>query len=159
METFQQRTVSYMTDTNISPELARELIATANEAEERGREISSRSWLAPVLSVFIGALMGAFLIASVYFLPDATAVEAAWISGAYVAGILLAVTAYNLGRKVVTRGWLDRYQKGIAASSAVFFVALALSFLVEERSLALWLPLAIAAALPVTILGAKQGAR
>jgi hypothetical protein len=132
------------------------MIATAAAAGDRGDRLASRARLAPAMSVFIGCLMAAFLLAALYLFPNATAGEAALLSGGYAAGILLAVGAYNLGRKVVTRGWLDRYRRGIAISSGVFFAALALSFLVAERSPLLWLPIAVAVALPVSVLGARR---
>ncbi|WP_066039298.1 hypothetical protein [Herbiconiux solani] len=141
---------------HLTPSDARALIAAAESGAAQGDAISARAWLAPALSIFLGALMGAFLLAGVYLLPVATAPEAALISAGYAAGILLVVGAYNLGRRVVTRGWVERYSKGVAISSGVFFVALALSFLVGERSLVLWVPLAIAVALPVAILGTRR---
>ncbi|MGD8193425.1 hypothetical protein ACEXQB_002890 [Herbiconiux sp. P18] len=148
-----------MTDTELTPHAARELIDVASTAGDRGDALAGRAWLAPAMSVFLGALMAAFLLAAIYLFPTATGLQAAAISGGYAVGILIVVTAYNLGRKVVTRGWLARYRRGVAYSSGVFFVALALSFLVEERSLLLWLPLAVITALPVAVLGTRRDAR
>ena len=41
----------------------------------------------------------------------------------------------------------------------IFFVALALSFLVSERSPVLWIPLAVAAAIPVSVYGSQKVTR
>ena len=41
----------------------------------------------------------------------------------------------------------------------IFFVALALSFLVETRSPLLWVPLAVAAAIPVGVYGSMKAER
>jgi hypothetical protein len=148
-----------MASTDLSADAARELIAAAEGGRERGDALSKNTWLGPVLSVFIGLLMGAFLMASIYLLPVATPLEAAIISGSYLAGILLAVGVYNLGRKVTARGWIDRYQMGLAISCGIFFVAVALSFLISERSLLLWAPLSVATVLPIAIFGTKRPAR
>ena len=145
-----------MTGSDITADTARELLAAADAGTQHGDELARRSWLAPAMSVFIGLLMGAFLLASIYLFPTATAVEAALICGGYAAGILLAVLAYRLARRVVRSGWLDRYETGLAISCAVFFVALALSFLVSERSALLWVPLAVATVLPISYFGTKR---
>lgn len=148
-----------MTSAHLTPDTARDLLEVAEGGAERGDTIAGRAWLARSMSVFLGLLMGAFLLAAIYLFPDATALEAAALSGGYAAGILIAVGAYNLGRKVVTRGWLERYRRGVMNSCGVFFVALALSFLVAERSPVLWVPLAVATVLPVAVLGGRRVSR
>jgi hypothetical protein len=148
-----------MTRYEITPDTARELLAAAEPGREHGDSLAGRSWLGPVLSVFIGLIMGGFLLASVYLAPTATAGEWLLVVGGYIAGIVAAVLAYNMGRKVTSTGWLDRYQKGLAISCAVFFVALALSFLTAERSLILWVPLAIGTIIPIAVLGTRRPAQ
>lgn len=145
-----------MTDSEITTDTARELLAAAETGRTTGDRIVTRAWVAPAMSVFIGLLMGAFLLATIYLFPTATGVEAAIISGGYMAGILTAVAAYNLGRRVTPTGWIDRYQRGLTISCVVFFVSLALSFLIDERSALLWVPLAVATVLPVSYLGTKR---
>ena len=145
-----------MNDSRLTTDTARELIAAADAGQEHGDQLARRSWLAPSMSVFIGLLMGAFLLASIYLFPTATGLQAALISGGYMAGILLAVATYNLGRRVVTIGWIDRYERGLTISCVVFFVSLAFSFLVDERSALLWVPLAISTVLPISYFGTKR---
>lgn len=145
-----------MNDSTLTSATARELLAAADSGQEHGDQLARRSWLAPAMSVFIGLLMGAFLLASIYLFPTATALEAALISGGYAVGILAAVTAYNIGRRVLAIGWLDRYERGLTISCVVFFVSLALSFLIDERSALLWVPIAIATVLPVSYFGTKR---
>lgn len=146
-----------MTSAHLTPDAARDLLEVAEGGAEWGDTIAGRAWLARSMSVFLGLLMGAFLLAAIYLFPDATALEAA--AGGYAAGILIAVGAYNLGRKVITRGWLERYRRGVMISCGVFFVALALSFLVAERSPVLWVPFAVATVLPVAVLGGRRVSR
>ena len=145
-----------MNDTEITPETARELLTTAGSGQATGDRIATSAWVARAMSVFIGLLMGAFLLASIYLFPTASGLEAALISGGYLAGILVAVAAYNLGRRVTPTGWIDRYERGLAISCTVFFVSLALSFLVDERSALLWIPLTVATVLPVSYYGTKR---
>ena len=145
-----------MNDSTLTPDTARDLLATAETGRGHGDSLAARSWLAPAMSVFIGLLMGAFLLASIYLFPTATGPEAALISGGYAAGILIAVFSYNFARRVVTSGWIDRYERGLAISCVVFFVSLALSFLIDERSALLWVPLAVATVLPISYLGTKR---
>ncbi|BDZ49503.1 hypothetical protein GCM10025867_17440 [Frondihabitans sucicola] len=148
-----------MTDADLTPDAARDLLTVADAARERGDDISRRALLGPAMSAFIGLLLGAFLLASIYLFPTATPLQGLLISGGYAVGILASVTAYNVGRRATPTGWLQRYQKGLALSCGVFAVALALSFLVEERSAALWVPLAVATALPIAILGSTRARR
>ncbi len=143
----------------LTPASARELLGAAGAGREHGDALVRRAWIGPAVSVVIGLLMGAFLLAAVYLFPTATPLEAAVLSGGYALGIVAAVTAYNLGRRVTPAGWLRRYEKGLVISCGVFFVALALSFLVGERSPALWLPLAVVTALPIALAGTRRTAR
>ena len=145
-----------MNTANLSPDAARELLAAADTGREKGESLAARAWVAAAMSVFIGLLMGAFLLASIYLFPTATGPQAALISGGYLAGILLAVLTYNLGRRVTPTGWIDRYERGLAISCVVFFVSLALSFLIDERSAVLWISLAVATVLPVSYFGTKR---
>jgi hypothetical protein len=155
------RKASTMNDHDLSPEAAGELLEIARRARARGSDLNRGAWLAPAVSLFIALLMGAFLLASVYLLPTATGPEALLISGGYTVGILVSVTAYNFGRRVTPTGWMKRYQRGLMYSFAVFAVSLALSFLVGERTPWLWVPLSIATALPLAVLGTRthRGAR
>jgi hypothetical protein len=144
------------TGTNLTPEQARDLLTTADVGIDRGISTAVRSRLGAGLSIGIGALVAAFFIAAVYVLPYATWQVALLVSGGYAAGILVAVTVYNRYRRVTPVGWVARYQRGLAVSMAVFFVALALFFLVGEASPWLWVPLAVAAGLPVAINGSRK---
>jgi hypothetical protein len=145
-----------MTNVNLTPDTARELLAIAGNASKQGDALSKGAWIGPALSVFIGLLMGAFLMASIYLLPTATGLQALLISAGYAAGIGISVTAYNLSRKVTPTGWVKQYQKGLSISCVVFFLSLALSFLIDERTPWLWVPLAIATVLPISILGSQR---
>jgi hypothetical protein len=155
----QKAKVVPMAEYDVAPDTARELLIAAEAGREHGDTIAGRSWLGPVLSVFIGVLMGGFLLASVYLAPTATAGVWLLVVAGYVAGILISVFAYNVKRKVTSIGWLKRYQKGLAISCGVFFVALSVSFLVAERSPILWVPLAIATVIPIAVFGMKRPAR
>lgn len=148
-----------MTNADLTPAAAREILTVASNVSKQGDAIGKRAWLGPALSVFIGLLIGAFLMASIYLLPTATGLQAFLISAGYAAGIGISVIAYNLGRKVTLTGWVKRYQKGLSISCVVFFVSLAVSFLVAERTLWLWVPLAVATVLPISILGTKKSAQ
>jgi len=145
-----------MNDSDLAADTARGLLAVADSGHATGDRIAGRAWVAPTMSVFIGLLMGVFLLASIYVFPTATGLQAALISGGYLAGILVAVAAYNLGRRVTPSGWIDRYERGLAISCVVFFVSLALSFLIDERSALLWVPLAVATVLPISYYGTKR---
>jgi len=154
--------VSTVTDTPTPPISASEataLLGTADDAIRRGSTISDRWWLGSVLSIALGVLVGVFLLASVYLLPTATGQEALIISLAYAAGIVIVTTVYNLFRRLTPVGWNDRYRRGLMITMGIFFVALALSFLVSERSPVLWVPLAVAAAIPVSVYGSRKVAR
>jgi hypothetical protein len=151
--------MSDMSNTELTAATARELLDAADSGRHHGDALSSRSILGPALSVFIGLIMGGFLMAAVYVLPTATPLEALLVVVGYSLGIALSVVVYNLGRRITPIGWMDRYQKGLAISCGVFFTALALSFLIGERSLFLWIPLAIATVIPIAFLGTKRQAR
>jgi hypothetical protein len=141
---------------NLSHDEAKALLTAETEGRQHGDTLVGTSIIGPAASVLIGLLMSAFLLAALYLFPTATMGEFLLIVGGYCAGIGVAVTAYNLGRRSTPRGWLQRYQKGLAISCAVFAGVLALSFLVSERTPFLWVPLAIAIALPISILGTKR---
>ncbi len=138
---------------------AQELLAAAELGADRGDTLARRSRLGGILGIALGVLVGAFLLAGVYVLPVATPSVALIVSAAYVAGILAFVTVYNVGRRVVPAGWMRRFHRGLSITLVVFAIGLALSFLTPERSLLLWIPLAVAAALPVGILSSLRTAR
>lgn len=148
-----------MTSSNLSPSDASALLETADDAIRRGDTVSDRWWLGSVLSIALGILVGVFLLASVYLLPTATGQQALVISLAYAAGIIIVTTVYNLFRRLTPTGWNRRYQRGLMITMGIFFVALALSFLIAERSALLWVPLAIAAAVPVSVYGSLKASR
>jgi hypothetical protein len=143
----------------LSPAEAADLLGAADAATERGDAVGRRARLGTALSVAIGCLVGAFLLAGVYVLPNTTWQGAAAVSGAYLVGIVASTTLYTVFRRVTPTGWLRRFHRGLTVTVGVFLVALALSFLVPERSLLLWIPLAVLAALPVTILGGRRVSR
>ncbi|ARJ06601.1 hypothetical protein B5808_16250 [Cnuibacter physcomitrellae] len=147
-----------MTD-HMTPDTARELLATAEDAADRGAAASRGAWIGAATSVAIGLLLAGFLLASVFLFPTADGPTAALIVGVYAVGIVLATTVYNLGRKLTPAGWIRRYSIGLASSMGVFAIALALSFLVDERSLWLWVPLAVLTAAPLAVLGSIRGNR
>ena len=152
-------TVSNSPISPISPSEATALLGTADDAIRRGSTASDRWWLGSVLSIALGILVGVFLLASVYLLPTATGQEALIISLSYAAGIIIVTTVYNLFRRLTPIGWNDRYRRGLMITMGIFFVALALSFLVSERSPVLWVPLAVAAVIPVSVYGSLKAAR
>lgn len=147
-----------MTD-HMTPDTARELLATAEDAADRGSAASRESWIGAATSIAIAVLLAGFLLASVLVFPTADGLTAALIIGVYAVGIVLATTVYNVGRKLTPAGWMRRYSIGLASSMGVFAIALALSFLVDERSLWLWVPLAVLTAAPLAILGSIRGTR
>jgi hypothetical protein len=142
--------------TNLDAITAQRLIEVAHTGTAVGDAVSRRSRLGAVLSCGIAALVAAMLLAGVYVLPVASGPVALAVSTGYLAGILIAVTIYNVFRSVTPRGWIRRYSLGRMISMGVFFVALALSFLTDTRSPFLWVPLAIASALPLAVLGSKR---
>ena len=144
---------------DLSPGDAASLLNTADAAIDRGNTVSRRWWLGSVLSISLGVLVGVFLLASVYLLPTATGQGAIVISLAYAAGIAIVTTVYNVFRRLTPIGWNDRYRRGLMITMGIFFVALALSFLVSERSPVLWIPLAVAAAIPVSVYGSQKVTR
>lgn len=112
-----------------------------------------------MLSIALGILVGAFLLAAIYLFPTATGLEAFLISVGYIVGIIVVTTVYNVFRRLTPIGWNDRYQRGLLITMGIFFVALALSFLTTERSALLWVPLAVAAVIPVSVYGSRKAAR
>jgi hypothetical protein len=144
---------------HITPDTARDLLAAAGDAARRGDSAGRASWIGAATSITIGVLVAGFLLASVYLFPTANAGTAALIVGVYAVGIILAVTVYNVGRRLTPAGWMRRYSLGLACTMGVFACALALSFLIDERSLWLWAPLALATALPLAVLGSIRTAR
>ncbi|WP_213816413.1 hypothetical protein [Glaciihabitans sp. dw_435] len=144
---------------DITPDAARALLATADTSGERGRSAGDRSRIGAVLSIALGALVSVFFLASVYVLPVATWQVALVVSAGYVVGIVAIVTIYNVFRRVSPTGWIDRYNRGLAVSLGIFFVGLALSLLITERSPVLWVPLALASGLPVAINGSRRASR
>jgi hypothetical protein len=148
-----------MTNVDLTPTTAQQLLDTAYTAEKKTDSVIQRAWISSAASIFIGLLMGAFLLASVYALPNGSGLQALLISAGYVAGIIIATTTYNLGRTLTRIGWVQQYQKGLAISCGVFFVALAASFITDQRSLWLWMPLAVITVLPVSYFGAKKVVR
>ena len=144
---------------DLSPGDAASLLNTADAAIDRGNTVSRRWWLGSVLSISLGVLVSVFLLASVYLFPMATGQEALIMSLSYAAGIIIVTTVYNVFRRLTPMGWNERYRRGLMVTMGIFFVALALSFLVSERSPLLWIPLAVAAAIPVSVYGSKKVTR
>jgi len=144
---------------DLSPGDAASLLNAADAAIDRGNTVSRRWRLGSVLSISLGVLVGVFLLASVYLLPTATGQGAIVISLAYALGIAIVTTVYNVFRRLTPIGWNDRYRRGLMITMGIFFVALALSFLVSERSPLLWIPLAVAAAIPVSVYGSQKVTR
>jgi hypothetical protein len=142
--------------TNLDATTAQRLIDVARTGTAAGDRVSSRSLLGAALSCGIAVLVAAMLLAGVYVLPVASGPVALAVSAAYLAGIVIAVTIYNVFRSVTPRGWVRRYSLGLMISMGVFFVALALLFLTDIRSPFLWVPLAVASALPLAVLGSKR---
>jgi chromate transport protein ChrA len=143
----------------ISSNDAATLLGAADDAFHRGVTVSDRWWLGSVLSIALGILVGAFLLAAIYLFPTATGLEAFLISVGYIVGIIVVTTVYNVFRRLTPIGWNDRYQRGLLITMGIFFVALALSFLTTERSALLWVPLAVAAVIPVSVYGSRKAAR
>lgn len=147
------------THEQLTTDQAKLLLDTADAASATGESVGEKAWIGPALSIFLGVLVGLFLLAGVYVLPVASGPVALAVSVAYAVGVLLSVTIFNLYRRATPAGWIKRYQRGLFITMAVFFVALAMSFLIDERSPFLWVPLAIATALPLSIIGSTKATR
>jgi hypothetical protein len=148
-----------VTNSHISSSDAAALLGTADDAIRRGETASDRWWLGSVLSIALGIFVGAFFLAAIYLFPTATGLEAFFLSLGYTVGIVVVTTVYNVFRRLTPIGWNVRYRRGLMITMGIFFVALALSFLVETRSPLLWVPLAVAAAIPVGVYGSMKAER
>lgn len=138
---------------------AQQLLDAAERGAVQADAVTGRSRIGGITGIGIGVLVGAFLLAGVFVLPVATLPVALVVSGAYALGIVAFTTAYNAVRRVVPAGWVRRFHLGLVITMAVFAIGLALSFLTPERSLLLWIPLALACALPIAILATVRAAR
>jgi len=129
---------------------AQRLLDAAATADAGGMRAASGSRrVETALSVAIGLLLGSFLIGVVYVFPTDNVALIIGVSAAYAVGIWASVFVYSIVRRASTPGWAKRYTTGVFISTAIFFVGVALTFVVPTGNPVLWVPLAVAAAVPV----------
>ena len=139
---------------------ARQLLDAAGTGEQSGVRMSEsgrRSLL--IFSTVLGLCVSLFLLGVVYVFPTGELVPIILVSLGYAAGVLISVTMFNTLRKSSSRGWQRRYITGLSISMSLFFIGVALTFLVTITTPLFWVPFAVLVAVPLVVSALVGGRR
>ena len=140
--------------TTSSPLNPRELLDAATAADSSGAAIARRGSRAiATMSTAIAVLVALFLLAVVYIFPTDNLPLIVASVVAYGIGILASVMIYNRLRVSSGPGATHRYMVGLALTMGLFFVGVALTFLIDLTTPLLWVPFAVVVAVPLIVTG------
>ena len=110
-------------------------------------------------SVATGTLVGLFLLAAVYIYPEGgTRVNIA-TTIAFVALVVASAAVFLKVRTTPQTGWGARFAAGLGGTMAFYSSALVFALASGLTSPVIWIPVAIAVALPVAVLGSIASKR
>ena len=133
---------------------ARELLDAANAADSSGARLARRGSAAiATMSISIAVLVALFLLSVVYIFPTGNIPLITASVSLYAIGIFASVTVYNRLRVSTGPGATHRYIVGLAWTMSLFFVGVALTFLIDLTTPLLWIPFAIVVAVPLSVTG------
>ena len=133
---------------------ARELLDAATAADSSGARIARRGSTAiATMSIAIAVLVALFLLAVVYIFPTENIPLIIASVSLYAIGIFASVTVYNRLRVSTGPGATHRYIVGLAWTMVLFFVGVALTFLIDLTTPLLWVPFSIVVAVPLAVTG------
>lgn len=110
-------------------------------------------------SIATGTLVGAFLLAAVYIYPEGSTRVNIATTVAFVALVVASAAVFLKVRTTIPKGWGARFAAGLGGTMAFYSSALVFALASEVTSPAIWIPVAVAVALPVAILGSIAAKR
>ena len=110
-------------------------------------------------SIATGILLGAFLLAAVYIYPGGSVRVNVATTVAFVALVGAAAAVFLKVRTAIPAGWGNRFAAGLGGTMAFYSSALVFALASGQTSSLVWVPVAIAVALPVAVLGSIPGKR
>jgi len=110
-------------------------------------------------SIATGVLLGAFLLAAVYIYPGGSVRVNVATTIAFVALLGAAAAIFLKVRTAIPAGWGNRFAAGLGGTMAFYSSALVFALASGQTSSLIWVPVVIAVALPVAVLGSIPGKR
>lgn len=150
-----------MSDSTTSRPLnPRELLDAATAADSSGAAIARRGNRAiAAVSIAIAVIVALFLLAVVYIFPTDNLPLIVGSVVLYTIGVFASVMTYNRVRVASGQGATNRYMVGLSITMGLFFVGVALTFLVDLTTPLLWVPFALVVAVPLVVTGVKEARR
>jgi len=131
---------------------ARELLDAAGTGDQSGSRISESGRRTNVVfSTVLGLVIALFLLGVVYVYPTDDLVPIILVTVGYAIGILASVLIFNRVRRSASLGWQRRYVTGLSISMSLFFIGVALTFLVTITTPLFWVPFAVLVTVPLIV--------
>lgn len=131
---------------------ARQLLDAAGTGEQSGARISESGRRTNIIfSTVLGLVIGLFLLGVVYVYPTDQPVPIILVTVGYAIGLFTSIMIYNRVRRSASLGWQRRYITGLSISMSLFFIGVALTFLVTITTPLFWVPYAVVVAVPLTL--------
>ncbi|MCA0215795.1 MAG: hypothetical protein LCH43_00400 [Actinobacteria bacterium] len=135
---------------------AQALLAAAAEGAEAGTAIAHRARVASgAFAITVGVLIALFLLGTIYVYPLGQITASVAITVAYGVLLVAAALLYRWGRPGATPGWRQQYAKGFVITIVLYAVGISVSTSTQSTTPALWVPWAVATALPLVIVGLR----
>lgn len=135
-----------------SPDEARTLLGAAETGDRAGASVSrSTVGLERVFAAVIGVCVSLFLLSVVYLYPLGNQGLTVAVTVLYGAGITVAIVAFARLRRGASAGWNRRYVVGFISTMVLYVGGVVIFSLTALTIPVLWVPYAIATALPVIV--------
>ncbi|MEO8094145.1 MAG: hypothetical protein ABI632_04335 [Pseudolysinimonas sp.] len=143
-----------MNDTPVSASAkdAQILLGAAQSGAEAGSSVSrSTAGAERAFAVAVGVCISLFLLSVVYLYPLGNAVLTVAVTLLYAAGLAAAIVVFARLRRGASAGWNRRYMIGFLATMVLYTGGVLIFSTTALTSPVLWVPYAIATAVPVIL--------